>query len=251
PLTLAWRKPAGSCQLSGTKLRPARWNTCSTAGSRAHIAACVTSPSEWRSAITSWPASVSAGTSARPTKPVAPVTKTLAIEKPIAHRAELVDRACVVVGAADVQPIAAEAAHGHGFAGGDEIEHQVVKAILPLRWNVAQHAGAEHVDAHAHFVSRARLLAKIRQPSGAVGFQHAEVDDFFEATRRDREHGVGGGVVVVQLAEVEIGQDVAVHHQKLLRQIADQPQRTHGAERLVLERIVDAQSPLAAVLEES
>src|SRR2546430_15344423 len=98
-----------------------------------------------RSATTSCPPSPSAGTRARPRKPAAPVTRTLAIEKPAAHRSELVDRAGVVVGPPDVQPISAEPAHRYGLPGGNQIEHQTVESIEPLARDVVEDAGAQHV----------------------------------------------------------------------------------------------------------
>src|ERR1043165_6164054 len=59
-------------------------------------------------------------------------------------------------------------------------------------------------------------------------------------------------VIVRQLARAGFSRiTLAVNHQEVLRQISDQLKGAHRAERLVLARIVDADIPLGAVLEES
>jgi len=44
-----------------------------------------------------------------------------------------------------------------------------------------------------------------------------------------------------------VAQNVAVHHQEIVGQIANQFQRAHGPERDSLQRVVDIHPPLAAV----
>ena len=49
-------------------------------------------------------------------KPDAPVTRTLLIQEAVLHAREFVDRLLVVVGPADVQPVAVELPHVHASA---------------------------------------------------------------------------------------------------------------------------------------
>ena len=68
--------------------------------------------------------------------------------------------------------------------------------------------------------------------------------------RRDREQPVGGGVLGVKGGEVEIRQHIAVHDQEVFRQIADSLERPHRPQRLVLERVINLDTPFRSVAEE-
>ena len=105
----------GTCQLSGTNDFAARCTTTVAGGNRLHVAGSATSPQPRPASMISWPSARSRGTRCLAMKPAAPVTRTLLIQETLFHLGEFVDRLAVVVGPADVEPIAVEATHVHGL----------------------------------------------------------------------------------------------------------------------------------------
>src|SRR5690606_41760777 len=82
--------------------------------------------------------------------------------------------------------------------------------------------------------------------------QRAEVDLHLALVRRDGQRRPGGAVAHEQRRVVEVGEDVAVHHDEVLGQpIEDVQQRTDGRQRTILLRIVDLESPPRTVTGES
>jgi len=79
--------------------------------------------------------------------------------------------------------------------------------------------------------------------------QHAIVYRLFAGCCGYRKKLLVAAVLVKETIERQIGQNVAVHDQKIVGQIGDQAQRRHGAERFILHGIVDFDIPSAAVAE--
>src|ERR1039457_7138996 len=108
------------------------------------------SASEWR--ITAQPACSSLSLRGLPMNPEAPVTRTVLLirEKLPSVLFKLVDGPLVIVGPANVEPVALVRFHVDRFAPCQHIPHEVVKSVFHV-WRHALHQGTvDHVDAHAH-----------------------------------------------------------------------------------------------------
>src|SRR5439155_14874290 len=93
------------------------------------VAAALMSPSgELRARTPRWSA-LRRATSARPMKPVAPVTRTASVTEQTRTQAlEVLDRLRVVVRAADVEPVPGVAQQARRPARPDEVQHELVEA---------------------------------------------------------------------------------------------------------------------------
>ena len=99
--------------------------------------------------------------------------------------------------------------------------------------NVRQRARRVRIDAHAHLVLHRRLLDIAADDTVAV-LDHAERDLVCLVMGGDRERRAAGPVGTHQVGEVEVGEDVPVHHEKGLVEPLEVAQRPGRPEGLVL-----------------
>ena len=109
----------------------------------------------------------------------------------------------------------------------------------------------EHVGAHAHVELVDGLLDVAPEPLPPSSLDDAEVDEHLAAVQRDGRRRAAGDVRLVEGTVVERRQQIAVHHQEVLAEpVEHRRDGSRRAERLVLERVVDAQPEARPVLEE-
>src|SRR6266550_6671961 len=146
--------------------------------------------------------------------PDAPVTSSLLTKKAGPQTAELFDRLRIIVCTANIEPVSTERPHVHLAIRSEQLVHQIVKPVLSTFRNETQYVAADHVHAHAHLITRCRLFLEITQHPIRRS-ENAVIDLMLAYIRRDREQGVVAAMSVEERREIEIRENVAVHHQEM------------------------------------
>src|SRR5450756_848234 len=153
-----------------------------------------------------------------------------------------------VVVAADVEPASLERHRPHLFACADELEQEIWHVEPLAGTDALEHVRRESVDAHAH-VARGFGLLDVAYDAIAVGLDDAEVDRVRAPKRRHARGGAGLDMIREERSVVEGGEDVAVHHEKRLVEVADGGQRPGRAQRSVLTRVADLHVEASSIAE--
>ena len=116
---------------------------------------------------------------------------------------------------------------------------------------MAQHRSAHRVHAHADLEPVGRLLPIPGECSVGRAVDQAEVDLDLASVDRNRRVGLLLAMVGQQAAEAQGRQQIAVHDQERFGEaVAQQRERTGGAERLVLMAIADMHTVLTPVADD-
>ena len=161
----------------------------------------------------------------------------------------------VLVEVADVLPVAlADVAVDrapHLEQQREELLREVEGAVLG---DVPQHLGLEHVDAGVdrvgeHLAPR-RLLEEALDLPVLVGDDDPELERVLDRLEADRDRGALLLVQVDDLVQVDVAERVARDdEERLVEPVRREPHRAGGAERALLDRVLDVQAEVAAVAE--
>ena len=173
-----------------------------------------------------------------------------AVEHVLVRLAELLDRPDVLPVAMLGDDVAVER-RALGEQLGEELLGEVVG--LALRDAVEQ-LGLDHVHAGVDRVGEdlapRRLLEEALDPALLVGDHDAELERVVDRLQRERRERAALAVERDDLAEIEVAERVARDHDERLGQVlARVLHRAGGAERLLLDRVLDAHAEGAAVPE--
>ena len=133
----------------------------------------------------------------------------------------------------------------------EELLREVVRAVVG---HVAQHFGLEHVDARVDRVGedlapRGLLEESLHAPV-VVGDHDPELERVVDRLEADRHGGALRPVRVDEGAEVDVAQRVAGDHEEgLVEALVREPHGAGGAERLLLDGVVDVDTERLAVAE--
>src|SRR5262249_39093036 len=161
-----------------------------------------------------------AATTRGPITPLPPVTSTRPPMSALEIVREFPGRALVILGPADVEPVSTVMKNVDALTRREHLVHQLVETERAALGDEIERAARYAVNSHADRLGENRLLAEAHQPL-ALDPEHAEVEHLLAPGRRDREGGAGGGMAVQKRAEVEIGEHVGIHHQKMLGQVVE------------------------------
>ena len=133
----------------------------------------------------------------------------------------------------------------------EELLGEVVR--LAVR-HLAQAVGLQHVDAGVDGVAEdlapAGLLQEALDPALLVGDDDAELERVLDALHRQRGDGLALAVEGDQRAEVDVGEGVAAdHEERLVQEVLGLLDRAGGAERRVLDGVLEPHAQLRAVAE--
>ena len=123
----------------------------------------------------------------------------------------------------------------------EELLREVVRAVVG---HVPQHLGLEHVDARVDRVgedlSPRGLLEEPLDTAVVVGDDDPELERVVDGLEADRDRGALCPVRVDERAEVDVAQRIARDHEEgLVEPLVREPDRAGGAERLLLDGVVD------------
>ena len=161
----------------------------------------------------------------------------------------------VLVEVADVLPVAV---HDVAVDRPTHLEQQreelLREVVRPLGRDVLQHLGLEHVDAGVDRVREdlppGRLLEEALDLPILVGDDDAELEWVVDRLQADRDGGAGLVVPVDERAEIDVAERVAGDdEERLVEQAAGEADGAGGAERQLLDRVLDVQVERLAVAE--
>src|SRR6516162_9496334 len=163
------------------------------------------SPCSVECSSTAKEAARSAFTRARPIKPLAPVTKTRSFirQKLVFAGFELVNRLHVVIRAADVEPVPGVSLHVNTLTTTEQVEHQIVEAILCIWRNKIQDRAVQNIDSHADQICVFGLFAESGKPVTRVYMENAIIDTMRANCRSDREESATRHMLTVKCLKVE------------------------------------------------
>jgi hypothetical protein len=167
-----------------------------------------------------------------------------------AHGFEVEGGLGVVVGAAEVLPVAGEGEAEDFFAGGEELFDEVGEVEGLGVGDVVEDARFEDVDAHGDVVVEGGLFDVVADAGADGEVDDAEVDFDVALVHGD---GGEGAVVAVELEEVgdgEGGEDISVGDEEGGVEAGDEGEGAGGAEGAVFVGVGDGEAEAGAVLEE-
>src|SRR5262249_51341889 len=124
---------------------------------------------------------------------------------------------------------------------------QMIESEWPPGRYPIEHSSVQTIDAHANQIGNRRLFVETAKALVLVDFENAKVDFLSPGGGGNGEQRARIRVGTNELCIVEIGQNIAIEHQKVVGKIGNELQRSHCAERLGLQRIINANLPLVAV----
>src|SRR6516162_525890 len=93
-----------------------------------------------------------------------------------------------------------------------------------------EHSAMQTIDAHANQIWNGRLFAELAKVLILVDFEHAKVDFLSPSGGGNGEQRACIHVGTDEFRIVEIGQNITIEHQKVVRQIGNELQGSHCAE---------------------
>jgi hypothetical protein len=140
------------------------------------------------------------------------------------------------------------------LARGERPQDEVGKIEICPRLDQPEQARVDHIDPHGHCML-ARRLFKVADdwPCWALRVtesEHTEVDRCVSLLRCNGECVAAPQMDVDESGIVESREDVPIHHQERLAQVADGGQSTRRAERGLLVVVVDPDAVRLPVAEE-
>jgi len=138
----------------------------------------------------------------------------------------------VVVGRpAYIKPVSIEGIDANHPFRAQEREYQVIKAERCIVRNVLKYTSVECVYTHTNSQFLQGLLSKAAHDIlFFVSIYDTEIDLGDSLGRGYGEKGAVPQMVLVEIMEVEIGQQITIHHKEVIRQITHQLDRRHGTQ---------------------
>ena len=168
----------------------------------------------------------------------------------MAEGVEVVDGLFVVVGVAEVLPVAGVGVADDFFAGGEEFFDEVGEVEVLVFGDVVEDARFEDVEPHADFVVDGGFFDVVGNLVITVHFDDAQVD--FDVAL---VHGNGADatfffVELDEFVDGNEGEDVAVGYQEGFFEVGDVGEGAGGAEGGGFVGVLDVEVVVAAILEE-
>ena len=163
---------------------------------------------------------------------------------------EVVDGLLIIVGVAEILPVAFEGEADDTFSGGEEFFDQVGEVEVFTLGDVFEHTRLEDVQPHGYAVVDGGFFDVVLDTATFVHFDDTQVN--FDGARV-HGNGADAAIFTVELNEFvkgNEGEDVAVGDQEGVFEVGDIGQRTGGAQRGGLIGVLDVEVVLGAILEE-
>src|SRR5581483_9911248 len=124
----------------------------------------------------------------------------------------------------------------------------------PVARDVAEHLGLEHVDPGVDRVAEdlapGGLLEEALDPAVLVGDDDSELERVLDRLEPDRDRGAALAVELDQAGEVDVAERVAGDHERgVVEAAAREAHRAGGAERGLLDGVLDLEPEVRAVAE--
>jgi hypothetical protein len=103
---------------------------------------------------------------------------------------EFLDRAHIIIGPADIQPVAFVGLHCDRFILSEQILHEIIKAVLGIGRDKLEDPPIDRIDSHAHEIFRLRFLGESGQSVGRIDLQNSVIDQLQTPSRCDREQSI-------------------------------------------------------------
>src|SRR4051794_34691243 len=191
---------------------------------------------------------------ARPDPDIAPDLHAADVQSHLlVERVEV--RLAVLVEVPDVLPVAvADVAVDRAPHLEEQREELLREVVWPVRRDVAEHLGLEHVDAGVDRVGEdlapRRLLEEALDAPVLVGDDDPELERVLDRLQADRHRRALFLVELDDLPEVDVAERVARdHEERLLEHVAREAHRAGGAERAFLDGVGDIEPERLAVAE--
>src|SRR5262249_2502837 len=138
----------------------------------------------------------------------------------------------VVAQLSDIDPIVVHQVFAHGVMLGDHALDEAVDAEISRTRNQAQDLGPHHVDPGQYLLQIIRLLLDFGDEI-AFGDHAPETERNGDFLRHHRQPGPLRQGKSAELAEIDIGENISVHHEKrLLEVLSQESQWAAGPKRL-------------------
>ena len=128
-------------------------------------------------------------------------------------------------------------------------QHQLRHVEVTGAGNQFQRALRDHVDAHADMTRNHRFFLVVEEGSVVGEIDQSVVDLLLSFNDSHRRRCSYPAMRFEQIAERKIGQQITVHHQKVVRQVWYLAKRRGRSEWLELSNVFNGQAELAAIPE--
>src|SRR5713101_3614449 len=158
----------------------------------------------------------------------------------------------IVAGTADVVPKSNKRKNVGLFLCFQPIDHQLIKAVGLPDLKLSNDASVETINSHAHIKRVLRLFRKRNEVVVvAVKGQDPKIDLLPTAASRHGYLIATRAVKIKKAFEIQVTDEVTIHHKKVFGQITNQGERANCPQRSVFLRIINFQPPLKTVPKKS